>query len=1408
MEADRKGKVMLLGKGHLQGFIEQSLFLCKHDFLLEFVNQYLSFNTGDYPLLPEEKFRKIMEKLPSKIGLMDIGYGRIRPADFSDKVFFIQQPNDSELLELNNRGLIRQNKIKINFGCGSNRLRGWINHDIEVDLTKTLPYNDSEADYIFAEHVVEHLTLHEAYRFFRECFRILKPGGAIRITVPSISNVFHRKSGAYLRFLQAQNWGDGSDASAVESILFNHGHKSAWTDELLKIVLTNIGFKARTAEIYKSDIPDFIDVEGHQRIIGEEFNRIESISVEGSKEPCPFSDHTHRIDDQKFQNSDLRPAETFQGKLLGSDRRVLLVRTDAIGDFVIFSNVLPSFKTLHPEAKISILLQDTVAQLAQNCPYIDEIITFKASRIRDAQYRSEILAQLQSRHFEIAYYPVYSRDEIGDMLTLQSGAAKKVTFSGDCSNMPVQLKSNNDKNYDMLIPSVPGVLLETQRNREFMKGLGVDVPDSQGTCIWSNQKDEDFIVELLKNLNINNPIVISPFARLRIKDWPIEKWAQLLSHYPEESVLICAGPNDYERAQKLIGMSSHRHIYNLCGKTTLSQTAVLMRHCKLYIGVDTGPAHMAVAADVPNVVLMGGGHFGRFMPYSPSTTMVHCKVSCINCNWRCRFRTRTAPCLTQISVETVFRAIDAALCRPVCERKEPLVITDTLPYEPILYRIEDIKSIVEMYLLGLRLLRSNERDDARSVLEQTVKRLSPYMTIGVQWETLGEGEHYFDTVGCYISACTTLAQCYMQAGEFGKIKAVYQHLLQNPVLPFYDEQISELRSIIAKLQKVEPDNSVFAATALGASQKVQNLIPKPSHAAPKYLISAVISTYNSEKYIRGCLEDLENQTIADKLEIIVVNSASEQNEESVVKEFQNRYGNIVYIKTDKREGLYSAWNRAIKVASGQFLTSANTDDRHCKNALEVMASALLTSPDVALVYGDQIVTDTPNPTFENHHVIEAAKRPEFSIKRLLFGCCVGSQPMWRKSLHDEFGGFDETLSCASDWDFWLKIVGKYPFKHIPQCLGLYYRNEKGIEHGRKIHSLYERYAVGRRFGNPYISIIPLYKARDNPLVSVWMAVFNGEDYIARAIESVLIQNYRNFELIVVDDGSTDRTADIVRGFKNEPIKYFFKENGGAASARNFGLKKSGGSFIVMLDSDDMMMPGFIARHLAAFEQHPEVDLVYCDDCLINEQDDCIRIINRPEYPDQNAFISDLFRCGFPIVPFRTCIRKSVFDKIGLYDQRLIVGEDYDMIRRFAKQGLKMAHLPAALYLRRLTANGLSRSFNAAKAKSHFEVIRRFTETFTEEQLFPELCWEGLSVEQKQLQVKFRTAVAFIAIGRKYISSGASDYVAEAIDQACAQLGECLKVEPQNRQIGHLWQKCRAIRARQLQSARKLVYQSA
>jgi len=398
--------------------------------------------------------------------------------------------------------------------------------------------------------------------------------------------------------------------------------------------------------------------------------------------------------------------------------------------------------------------------------------------------------------------------------------------------------------------------------------------------------------------------------------------------------------------------------------------------------------------------------------------------------------------------------------------------------------------------------------------------------------------------------------------------------------------------------------------------------------------------------------------------------------------------------------------------------------------------------------------------------------------------------MWRAKLHEEIGYFDETLTCASDWDFWLRISEKYNIKRIPEFLGLYYHNEHGIEHSKKIHSLYERYVVGKRYGNPYISIIPEYNHKDNPLVSVIMPAYNAADYIGEAIESVLIQNYQNIELIIINDGSTDNTEQIVKKFDDHRIQYFSHENVGLAATHNRGIRESKGKYVIKLDHDDLMAVDYISQHLKAFQQYPEADLIYCDDRLIDENGKTIRIIERPEYPDRKYLIRDLFRCGFPVVPFRTCIKRDVFEKIGFFNEKLKIAEDYDMIRRFIKHGLVACHLKGDYYLRRIETNSLSRSHTSTKAKSHFDVVKSFTESFGYEQLFPDVQWDKVATENRQMHARFLFALTFMTIGQDYVKTKSPVMAKTGFDYAREQLDKCLEISPDNTKALQLMQKCK------------------
>jgi glycosyltransferase involved in cell wall biosynthesis len=307
-----------------------------------------------------------------------------------------------------------------------------------------------------------------------------------------------------------------------------------------------------------------------------------------------------------------------------------------------------------------------------------------------------------------------------------------------------------------------------------------------------------------------------------------------------------------------------------------------------------------------------------------------------------------------------------------------------------------------------------------------------------------------------------------------------------------------------------------------------------------------------------------------------------------------------------------------------------------------------------------------------------------------------------------------------------------------------------------------------------------------PLVSVVMPAYNAAKYIVGAIESVLAQSYRNFELVIVDDGSTDNTGDIVSGFKDDRIKYFYKENAGASSARNLAIKKSKGDFIANLDTDDLLRPSFITGHLREFERHPEADLVYCDDYLLGENGKPMRVIERQEYTDRKSLIRDLFLC--PVLSFRTCVRRSVFDKIGFYDEQLVVAEDYDMLRRFIKQGLKMHHLKAALYVRRVLSSSLSRNFTAQTAESHLEVLKRFPDTFRHDELFPDVDWDKIHPEAIHLHTKCLTAVNYFAMGQVYTNTDSPVYAKAFFKQACSELDDCLEMAPDSRMVKQLFQK--------------------
>jgi len=223
-----------------------------------------------------------------------------------------------------------------------------------------------------------------------------------------------------------------------------------------------------------------------------------------------------------------------------------------------------------------------------------------------------------------------------------------------------------------------------------------------------------------------------------------------------------------------------------------------------------------------------------------------------------------------------------------------------------------------------------------------------------------------------------------------------------------------------------------------------------SKKASAPLVTAIVSTFKSERFMRGCLEDLEAQTIADRLEIIVVDSNSPQNERAIVEEFQKKYSNIVYIRTQERETVYGAWNRGARAARGKYLTNANTDDRHRADALEILARTLDENPDVSLTYGDCLVTSHENEMYDTGNPFGVYRWLDFNAKDLWEkGCFAGPQPMWRREVHEEYGYFDAQMVSAGDYEFWLRLAQTRKFLHVRDTLGLYLKSPTSVEHSNR-----------------------------------------------------------------------------------------------------------------------------------------------------------------------------------------------------------------------------------------------------------------------------------------------------------------------------------------------------------------------
>ncbi len=356
---------------------------------------------------------------------------------------------------------------------------------------------------------------------------------------------------------------------------------------------------------------------------------------------------------------------------------VLLIRLDLIGDFVLWLDSAKAYRHLYPDHKITLVVNQICQEVAETLPFWDNVLALDVRQLRtNYLYRLRAALKLRWQNFAVAIQPAFSRELVGDLLVRATHAPERIGYAGNTDNMPASVKITTDRWYTKLINNNEGQITELDINAHFMVSLGCQGFLTNFPSIPSNK------MALRDNLLFQSPyIVIAPGASWSPKMWLAANFAKLISQLRikfDVQIVICGGSTDETTCRTLAYLLGSSSVHDISGQTTLSELIEVIRHAQLVISNDSSPVHIAAAVSTPSVCILGGGHFGRFLPYPEGLSVserlpvaLSHKMNCFGCNWHCVYdlsQEQSVPCISSIEVSTVFDA-----CARKLEQRVPIL---------------------------------------------------------------------------------------------------------------------------------------------------------------------------------------------------------------------------------------------------------------------------------------------------------------------------------------------------------------------------------------------------------------------------------------------------------------------------------------------------------------------------------------------------------------------------------------------------------------------------------------------------------------------------------------------------------------------------------------------------------------
>ncbi len=364
------------------------------------------------------------------------------------------------------------------------------------------------------------------------------------------------------------------------------------------------------------------------------------------------------------------------------NQRVLIVRLDNIGDFVVWLDAARALAEHFGSKGIrtTLLASASWASFAEELALFDEVIALDQRAFKhNLRYRRTLLRAIRESRFGTVLQPTLNRvREMGDAVVRVSGAQERIGVALRPLRAGGRPGAAERKLYTRLLPAPPEAMSEMQANASLVRDL-------TGTNYGAKVAELHTVVNLgclgeLAQLLPRSPyVVFFPGASAAGRQWPEERFAALARRCFEESglpVLLCGGPADRAMAEA-VAKAAGAGVTSLAGETSLQQLTTIIAGAQLLVSNETSAVHIAAAVGVPSVCIVGGGHYGRFVPYDekvgdhrPLPLVATRQMECFGCNWVCKFhpaKGKPMPCIEEIPMDTVWNLSAAVLTRQLRE---------------------------------------------------------------------------------------------------------------------------------------------------------------------------------------------------------------------------------------------------------------------------------------------------------------------------------------------------------------------------------------------------------------------------------------------------------------------------------------------------------------------------------------------------------------------------------------------------------------------------------------------------------------------------------------------------------------------------------------------------------------------